>query len=437
MRLEIHVLSGGPAGIVVAGGPEPVSVGRGPESTLRFDPDHDLAVSARHALLYLEGGRWWVRDLDSRNGTFVNGRRIIAPRALDDGDRIAFGNGGPEVRIALPTAAAAAAAAANQPARILWFATGIVSVLLAVIAFLLISAERREAEWINERAALMASLDSLLAAGDRTVRSLEGERQELADALRMTQTELRQARTALERAIERGDEDQISTLRRELLNRTAELERQQLAASLDFDAIERANRRAVALVYVEDADGQVSTGTAFAVRPDAVLVTARHVLTGPANDRRPRRIGVQFSDSEQVFPARLVSTADDADVALLRVTNIIGTVPTIRGLNESVDTLVTGIPVAYIGFPLGGAPERINGRARLASPIVASGIIEALNPTRIDIQGRGAAGASGSPIFDATGRTVGLVFGGTRSDSDEAVYGVPASIISRVLSQLR
>lgn len=436
MSLQIEVLSGGPAGSTFRFGPEPVAVGRGTDAGLRFDPDHDLTVSARHALLYIEGGRWWIRDLASRNGTYLNGRRIAEATALSDGDRIAFGGGGPEVRVGLTGRAANATAADSAPARLMWIATSVVAVLLAVIAFLLIANERRQAAWDNERAMLVARLDSLLARGDETVRALEGERQGLADALRSVQNDLRAARTGLDRAIAGGDEAQIDSLRRELQARTVELERQQLAASLDFDAIERANRHAVALVYVEDETGTVSTGTAFAVRPDAILVTARHVLTGRDNDRTPRRIAVQFTDSDQVFPAQLVSSSANADIAVLRAGNIVGSVPTIAGLNTRVDTLQAGVPVAYIGFPLGGAPESLGGDARVARPLIASGIVSTWGRDRIAIQGRGAAGASGSPIFDAAGRTVGLLFGGVRNGEGEVVYGVPAGEIARALERV-
>jgi FHA domain/Domain of unknown function (DUF1707) len=37
----------------------------------------DDTVSRRHAELRAEDGRWIVRDLDSSNGTWVNGRRVI------------------------------------------------------------------------------------------------------------------------------------------------------------------------------------------------------------------------------------------------------------------------------------------------------------------------------------------------------------------------
>jgi hypothetical protein len=50
----------------------------------------DANVSRRHAELRQEGSSWWVVDLDSTNGTEVNGKRV--PRAkLADGDRITLG----------------------------------------------------------------------------------------------------------------------------------------------------------------------------------------------------------------------------------------------------------------------------------------------------------------------------------------------------------
>jgi len=37
----------------------------------------DDTVSRRHAELFIEDGRWLLRDLDSSNGTWLNGRRIV------------------------------------------------------------------------------------------------------------------------------------------------------------------------------------------------------------------------------------------------------------------------------------------------------------------------------------------------------------------------
>jgi hypothetical protein len=48
-------------------------------------------VSRVHAVFERFGDTWCVRDLGSRNGTFVNGGRIIGERALHSGDEIVLG----------------------------------------------------------------------------------------------------------------------------------------------------------------------------------------------------------------------------------------------------------------------------------------------------------------------------------------------------------
>lgn len=51
----------------------------------------DAAVSRLHAALEPYGATWCIRDLGSRNGTFVNGERVISERALHHGDEIRIG----------------------------------------------------------------------------------------------------------------------------------------------------------------------------------------------------------------------------------------------------------------------------------------------------------------------------------------------------------
>ncbi|MBW4648017.1 MAG: adenylate/guanylate cyclase domain-containing protein [Kastovskya adunca ATA6-11-RM4] len=53
----------------------------------------EQSVSRRHALLHCtESGDIYLIDLGSRNGSFVNGQRVILPVTLQDGDRLTFGN---------------------------------------------------------------------------------------------------------------------------------------------------------------------------------------------------------------------------------------------------------------------------------------------------------------------------------------------------------
>jgi hypothetical protein len=52
----------------------------------------DPTVSRHHAELRRDGERWLLRDLGSRNGTRVNGMRVLAPTEVHPGDRIALGD---------------------------------------------------------------------------------------------------------------------------------------------------------------------------------------------------------------------------------------------------------------------------------------------------------------------------------------------------------
>jgi serine/threonine protein kinase len=49
-------------------------------------------VSRRHARLWFDNGRWYLEDIQSVNGTFVNNTRIYQPVVLNDGDVVSFGD---------------------------------------------------------------------------------------------------------------------------------------------------------------------------------------------------------------------------------------------------------------------------------------------------------------------------------------------------------
>jgi FHA domain len=63
-------------------------IGRGAECDLRLD---DTFVSQEHARIFAKDGSWYVEDLGSTNGTFVNEQRLSAPAMLTTGDRIRIG----------------------------------------------------------------------------------------------------------------------------------------------------------------------------------------------------------------------------------------------------------------------------------------------------------------------------------------------------------
>ena len=97
MNARFTFLSGARVGQVEIFRKSYIGLGRHPLSDVRFDPDRDIAVSARHAEVVRQGERFLLRDLGSTNGTFLNGTRITGDVSLKDGDVITFGQNGPAV----------------------------------------------------------------------------------------------------------------------------------------------------------------------------------------------------------------------------------------------------------------------------------------------------------------------------------------------------
>jgi pSer/pThr/pTyr-binding forkhead associated (FHA) protein len=54
-------------------------------------PVSDEHASSHHALFQFAHGLWYVEDLGSTNGTWLNGRRIYASQRLKKGDKIRIG----------------------------------------------------------------------------------------------------------------------------------------------------------------------------------------------------------------------------------------------------------------------------------------------------------------------------------------------------------
>jgi pSer/pThr/pTyr-binding forkhead associated (FHA) protein len=67
----------------------PVTVGRGGQNDLVLNGDE--FASARHARIEVRGDGVWVQDLESTNGTYVNGSRVAGAQRLDAGDVLRVG----------------------------------------------------------------------------------------------------------------------------------------------------------------------------------------------------------------------------------------------------------------------------------------------------------------------------------------------------------
>ena len=67
----------------------PVAVGRGGQNEVPLEGDE--FASAQHARFESRRDGFWVEDVGSTNGTFVNGARVTTPRRLSRGDVVRVG----------------------------------------------------------------------------------------------------------------------------------------------------------------------------------------------------------------------------------------------------------------------------------------------------------------------------------------------------------
>lgn len=51
----------------------------------------DKTVSAEHARLSYHHNQWWIEDLGSRNGTYLNRQAVSSPMVVTSGDELRFG----------------------------------------------------------------------------------------------------------------------------------------------------------------------------------------------------------------------------------------------------------------------------------------------------------------------------------------------------------
>jgi pSer/pThr/pTyr-binding forkhead associated (FHA) protein len=68
-----------------------------PEITIGRDPVcecpvEDAAISGRHARLSYHQNQWWLEDLDSKNGTFLNNEKLDMPTVITSEDEFRCGD---------------------------------------------------------------------------------------------------------------------------------------------------------------------------------------------------------------------------------------------------------------------------------------------------------------------------------------------------------
>jgi pSer/pThr/pTyr-binding forkhead associated (FHA) protein len=85
---KLHILSGVLEGKTFDLVEERITIGRGLDNIIRLE---DGTISHHHSMLVLDGPEYSLRDLNSTNGTRVNGLRIVETK-LHNGDSLRFGS---------------------------------------------------------------------------------------------------------------------------------------------------------------------------------------------------------------------------------------------------------------------------------------------------------------------------------------------------------
>ena len=104
-RAAPHAGEGTPRRLVITSGPkegmeldlpsEQLTIGRSSESSLVIRDDY---TSTHHARLMLWNDEWVIQDLDSTNGTFLDGTRVTLPTPVPIGSTVTIGTTSFELR---------------------------------------------------------------------------------------------------------------------------------------------------------------------------------------------------------------------------------------------------------------------------------------------------------------------------------------------------
>lgn len=85
---RLVITSGAKAGAEFPLGRDEITIGRSSDSAIIIRDDY---TSTHHARLMLWNGRWMIQDLDSTNGTYLNGSRVTVPMPIPLGATVKVG----------------------------------------------------------------------------------------------------------------------------------------------------------------------------------------------------------------------------------------------------------------------------------------------------------------------------------------------------------
>ena len=456
MRVELRITRGSRAGQREQFDKSVISIGRHPLNDLRFDPERDPDASSRHAEIRILDDKATLRDLQSTNGTFVNGQRVAGERALFDADVLSFGLEGPMVEFRMAAAAPAPVnAAATAPAtaaappapfapprhdtvariahavkqqtgtlRRMVIALGALVVVGAGIAFWIV--RRDSAETQARVDVLLKRNDSLSAAFEAIAGSMRGRVAGLDSALAASRRETDQIRSHLMNAARAGGAANVQELSARLDKAESRQRSLVSAGSEDYESIAAKDGAAIVFIAIEEAGGAFSSGSGFNVSPSGLVVTNRHVVQD-AQGHPARRVKVIFDNTPGAWKsAHVVKVSPTDELAFIKIDEA-GSYPSVAGVARQ-SALRVGTPVALMGYPLGTSTAGMGGDINTLRPksTLGLGTVSKILADTLQFDAFAAPGSSGSAVFDARGFVVGVLFGGQPESNGRILYAVPS-----------
>lgn len=194
-----------------------------------------------------------------------------------------------------------------------------------------------------------------------------------------------------------------------------------LAAQAENDHVRIARDNAPAVVAVNTVrkDGSTFTGTGFVLTPDGLIATSRHVSDDTLY------INITFNNGIVSSEAVTVLSAGDVDLSLLKIQAL--NLPTVR-LADS-DEVQTGQSITVIGNP------------RRLQNTVTSGIISQVRKKSNgviwhQISAPISPSSSGSPVFNADGEVISIVFASYSGDNNQNLnFAIPSKYLAKLVQR--
>lgn len=399
-----------------------IKIGRSGSNDLVL-PDEALRASSRHAEITINNNQCIIKDLDSRNGTFINGQRV-SQLEIKDGDIIELGLGGPKLKFEFQPAptkepenyhvstisylkkkssppAANAANAANVDDKEFGRAT------VQLIANQAATISSRRWKWMFGSAfVLFLFVTSLLLY------------QQFRGNPKATTTPI-------------------------------------ISKNISFAEIATRNERAIVLIYnkyeLYDKNGkfiqeQITNGSGFVINPTGEIVTNRHVIEPwefkaslesmdlpVGTTGKIKQLGIFFAndklDAEFMCPVQDFRVSKEVDAAILKI-DPPKSLKTVEGINSDPKSLHQGDEIVVIGFPLGVEINKLT-QDKTAKSSLTRGVISKIpdNLKQIQLDVAAYEGSSGGPIFNSSGQVIGVL---TSGPNDTLNFGTPINFVLKL-----